>query len=408
MSSAEKDHYLRTGIEKGPVLSPRRLLSAARNNSDSIMRGHLSGVTRAVVRSVILGLRGEITEQTADTFIKTGTMHILAVSGLHIGIIAVALMGLLRLTRCPRNLTYFLTALGICAFAAFAGCRPSSIRAALMGTFVLFSMSLEREPDIVNALALSAFLITYFYPGQLFMPGFILSYLAVLCIIYVRPLTDAFLRVTPRVFGESRTAVIRRYLLRLLSVSFALWIGMMPVIASYFHIITPAVVLSNLLAVPVLFVTVILGSGLLLAGSVGFLPLPAGFISSALNLVVLFFIKAMRMISQIPFSHIKVSSPNRTFIAVFYAVLTAAVIFFRRNEKQRSLIVIFLFFTANLFVWDEVVFRQTVIAGEKKEGFRPRKCGNGWIRSFEAGIRTPRNPDSDPASEADSGKNALK
>ena len=357
LSSSKKDHYLKTGAEKGPLIFTRRLLSTARDRSDNVIRGHLSGTPRAITESVVLGLRGGITSRTGDVFTRTGTMHILAVSGLHVGIVALAIMGLLRLFRCPRNLMYFLTILGICAFAAFAGSRPSSMRAAIMGSFVLFGMSMGRKTDIVNALALSAFLITFFHPGQLFSPGFILSYMAVLSIIYVTPFTDAFLGVKPRVFGENSLAVTKRYLLRSLSVSFAVWIGMMPVIASYFRIITPSVVLANLVAVPALFVIVILGFGLLLAGFPGFLMPLAVLISGALNVIVPFFIKVMRTISQLPFSSVRVSSPDVILIAVFYMVLITAIIFFRRVKRRRALVVIFLLFAANLFLWNEISHR---------------------------------------------------
>jgi len=354
MSSSKNDHYLRITVKKGPVLSIRRSLSAARSVSDNIIKKHLWGRARAVTRSVVLGLRSEITNEISDIFVRTGTMHILAVSGLHIGIVGAIIIGSLHLVRCPRNIIFLLAILGICAFALFTGIRTSSIRAALMGSFVFCSMLLERKTDVVYALVLSALIIIFLQPGQLFMPGFILSYLAVLSIIYVTPLTDAAFGVISRPFKERPAGRFRKYLLRSLSVSFAVWAGMMPVIASYFHIITPSVILSNLLAVPVLFVTVILGFGLLFTGLTGFLSPFANIIAGALNIIISFFMTTMQRISYIPFSFVRVSSPNWALITVFYTALAVVVVLSRRAKKYKSFIVIFFLFAANLFLWSEV------------------------------------------------------
>jgi competence protein ComEC len=129
---------------------------------------------------------------------------------------------------------------------------------------------------------------------------------------------------------------------------------MMPVIALYFHIITPSVILSNLLAVPVLFVTVILGFGLLFTGLTGFLSPFANIIAGALNVTISFFMTMMQLISHIPFSFVRVSSPNWALITVFYTALAIVVVLSRRAKKYKSLIVIFFLFTANLFLWNEV------------------------------------------------------
>ncbi|MEA3489227.1 MAG: ComEC/Rec2 family competence protein [Candidatus Omnitrophota bacterium] len=379
--SSNKGCYLKTGVEKGPLLSVRRSISKARDRSDSIIRRYLHGTARAVTGSAVLGLRGGITDRINDIFVKTGTMHILAVSGLHVGIVAAVIMGSLWLVRCPGRLKYFLTIIGICAFAVFTGSRPSSMRAAIMGSFVLFSLSLGRKTDILNSLALSAFLITFFRPGQLTSPGFILSYFAVLSIIYITPVTDPLFGIKPPKFDENRTTAIKRYFLKSLSLSLAIWLGMIPVVASYFRIITPSVILTNLLAVPALFVIVILGFILLMTGSLTFLAPAAFFISGALDLVISLFMNIMRFSSELPFSYVRVPSPNIIMIAIYYAAL-AILIFYslssrasgasslssrasgasrgisldsRTNKTKLNAILIFLLFAANIFIWNEIL-----------------------------------------------------
>lgn len=350
MSSSGSDYMLLLGSEKSPIILLRRLLLKAREGADKILTKYLSGETRSVAQSGVLGLRSGVTDEANDIFIKTGTMHILAVSGLHVGIVGAALLLLLRLLKCPRRLTYLLTVIGICAFAAFAGGRPSSIRAAIMGSFILFGMSLGRKTDIVNALAISAFLITFFKPGQLFAPGFILSYMAVLSIIYVVPVMDFFLGVPIRTPAETKLASLKRYFLKSVSVSFSIWIGMMPVIAAYFRIITPSVILANLIAVPVLFITVVLGFCLIASGLIGLAPL-ASFIAGALTTVISLFMKSMESISEVWFSFVRIPSPSWALIGAFYVSLLALIILLSK-EKRRVLVAIFLLFAANLFIWN--------------------------------------------------------
>ncbi len=357
MVTSENDHYFKTGINSSPVISFQRFLSRTRDRADHIIYKHLSGTPRDIVRSVILGLRGKITDEVNDAFMKTGTMHILAVSGLHIGIVAMALMGLLRLTRCPKKLTYFLTILGICAFAAFTGGRPSSVRAALMGSFILFGLALERKTDIVGALALSAFVIKFFRPVQLFQAGFILSYMAVISIIYITPLTDKLFGIKKREYGESRITVARRYVLKSLSVSLAVWIGMIPVIATYFRIITPSVVLSNLLAVPVLTVMVVLGFALVFTGSFALLAPLAHFLSGILSHLIPVFMKTIQMIAHAPCSFVRIPSPHKFLMITYYIALAGTMIMFNRHKKYGKLILIFLLFAANLFLWQRVIHK---------------------------------------------------
>ena len=353
--SSREDSFMKTGESNSPVILIRRFLSSARMNLDAIIRKFLSGGSRAITESAVLGLRSGVSDDIKDIFMKTGTMHILAVSGLHIGIVAFVFLGFLRLVRIPRKASFVLTIVGICLFAVFAGCRPSSLRAAIMGSFILFGLTLGRKTDILNSLLLSAFVITFFNPGALFMPGFILSYLAVLSIIHITPITDSVLNIESRPIERGILSNFKWYVLKSLSVSFAVWIGMMPVIAYYFKIITPSVVLANLLAIPVLFVVIVLGFSLLLAGGFSLLAPVSVFIASILNILIHFYIGAMKFISSVPFSWVGVASPEIVIVVLFYAMLIGGVIYSLRRGRQLFPIIALLLIAANLFIWDEAL-----------------------------------------------------
>ena len=353
--SSGKDHYLKTGVSKSPVLILKRTIHKARDRAGAIVDKYLSGSSRAVTASVILGQRGDVTSRIKDVFAKTGTMHILAVSGLHIGIVAGVVLWLLTLAGVPRKPKYLITIIIMCAFAIFTGSRPSSVRAALMGTFLLLGLSIDRDKDILNALILSAFCITFFYPGQLFRAGFIFSYMAVLSIIFITPLTDSLLRIKTRTFKEGKPELIKRYLLKAVSVSFAIWIGMMPVIAKYFYIVTPSVVIANLVAIPALFVILILGFALVITGLTGILAPVSLIVAGALGYMIPWFIDVMGVLSRVPLSYVRVASPDITLVVLFYAVLGALIILARRTGREQLALVLSVLVAANIFTWNEAL-----------------------------------------------------
>lgn len=350
---------------KTPVVRLRRNLSKARDKAFSVMERYLDDGTSAFAASVILGMRSGIAEETKTLFSRTGTMHILAVSGLHVGIVAFVIMWVLKLFRLPRGLMYLMTAAGVICFAVFTGCRPSSMRAAVMAAFLLAGLYVGRKSDLLNALAISALVITFFDPGRIFSPGFLLSYLAVLSIIYITPLTDASIRGgqehndgyavrSDKFKGKGILYSTVSYFVKAGSLSLAVFLGMVPIVAYYFRIVTPSVVISNLAAIPSLFVSIILGALLLISGSVGFLIPVADISAGALSGVYNFLMVSLGLISRVPGSYIRVPSPGVALTLLFYGVLSLTIFLSRKRKRQRFYLAAFILFTANFFVWLEV------------------------------------------------------
>ncbi|MBL7072242.1 MAG: ComEC/Rec2 family competence protein [Candidatus Omnitrophica bacterium] len=354
MSNSPRDVFLKTYAKKtGMFLFHKRLMDV-RLSAVEIFEKRLINPASAIVKSAILGARGDLTKKVRDVFLKTGTMHILAVSGLHVGIIAVILAMILRITRCPKKITFFLTICAICVFAVFTGARPSTLRAVIMASFILINLAIGKNSDIVNGLILSAFVILFFRPEEIYNLGFVLSYLSIFSIVYVMPLVKAFFENEPRVPDEGKIGFIKRYFLISLATSFSVWIGLMPIISLNFGMITPTVVISNLIAVPILFVVIILGA-CIIAAEVFVVFIPVGIlISQITNGVIRFFIKIMTMISEMPLAFVKVGPPSGVLIGAFYAGLIFTIIFFNR-KKRKIIFIIFLLFTVNLFIWQEIL-----------------------------------------------------
>ncbi|WP_396636775.1 ComEC/Rec2 family competence protein [Maribacter sp. R77961] len=208
-----------------------------------------------VIQALLLGQRTDLSEETYDNYKKAGAVHILAVSGLHIGILLFLIQFLLSPLRTlphGNNIILVVSALLLWGFAFLAGLSASIIRACTMFTFIAYALSLNRPSNTANILSLSLFFILLFInPNLLFHVGFQMSYAAVFAIVGIYPLLQKLW------FPKNK---IIRYLWQLLSVSIAAQLGVLPISLFYFHQFPGLFFISNLLIVPAL--GAILGTGI--------------------------------------------------------------------------------------------------------------------------------------------------
>ena len=212
----------------------------------------LSNDNASILVALLWGYRDDISDTTRDYFSAAGMSHILAVSGLHTGIIAFILWFLLyplRYTRW-RKLQHILTILLLWMYAFITGLSPSVIRACLMATFIGVAHLIDRRNTSLNALCGSAVLTLLISPIQLFDVGFQLSYTAVAGILLLAPHCD----ISRYIKTEGN---LLRYATATIAVSVAAQIATLPLAAYYFHYIPLWGLLSNILFVPILPLIVI-------------------------------------------------------------------------------------------------------------------------------------------------------
>ena len=209
-----------------------------------------------IIQALLLGQRNDISAETYNNYKNAGAVHILAVSGLHIGILLLLLQFLLRpLERLPKGKTLKLIAIValLWGFALLAGLSASVVRAVTMFSFVAYALYLNRPSNTFNILALSMFFILLVIdPNLLFQVGFQMSYAAVLAIVWVYPILQKLW------YPKNK---ILRYFWQLFSVSIAAQMGVLPISLFYFHQFPGLFFISNLLIIPAL--GVILGMGIL-------------------------------------------------------------------------------------------------------------------------------------------------
>src|SRR6266581_1661182 len=204
---------------------------------------------QSFLSGIVLGLRHQTPEDIEEPFQQTGTLHLFAVAGLHVGIVAALLWMLAMVARLSRKWATALIIPSILFYAAVTGLHVSSVRAAVMTSILLGGFFFERKVFVLNSLAAAAFFLLCWNTNELFSTGFQLSFAVVGAIIlFADPLfgflqrwgaPDPFL---PRSLLRGPRRVMHlgfEWLLRATSVSLAAWIGSLPFILWYFHIVTP-------------------------------------------------------------------------------------------------------------------------------------------------------------------------
>jgi competence protein ComEC len=290
-----------------------------REKLNSVFDRYLSPAESGIMQALITGERHAVPPHVREIFFRTGTVHILAISGMNIGMVAFGVFLLLNLLPINRRWQMSLTIAIIAFYSFMAGGNSPVVRAAVTGTVFLLAYLFEREQDMLNSLAFAAFCILIFLPNQLFDVGFQLSFGSVLAIILFSPL---MMRPVDRarVISENR---ILRAIVESLVVSLAAMIGVSGLIAYYFQIVTPIAILANLPVIPLVGVVTAIGGGLILFGVMFPLiaPLFAVCAKVTLNLMVLI----LYWFSLIPGGNINISS--LTFVQLMFYYVTVVILY---------------------------------------------------------------------------------
>src|SRR6266496_1633955 len=212
---------------------------------------------------IVLGLRHQTPEDIEEPFQQTGTLHLFAVAGLHVGIVARLLWTFAMVLRLPRKVATALIIPLLFFYAAITGLHTASVRAAVMSALLLGGIFFDRKVLALNSLAAAAFLILLFDSNQLFTSGFQLSFAVVGAIVLLAdPMFVRFERIVapdpflPRLLLSRLRrffAAVGRGLARAASVSLAAWIGSLLLIYWYFYLVTPVSLFANLVVVPIAY-----------------------------------------------------------------------------------------------------------------------------------------------------------
>jgi ComEC/Rec2-related protein len=266
----------------------------------------------------VLGLRHQAPEDIEEPFQQTGTLHLFAVAGLHVGIVAALLWMLAMVARLPRKPAAALIIPLLLFYAAVTGLHVSSVRAAVMSSILLGGLFFERKVFVLNSLAAAAFFLLCWNTNELFSTGFQLSFAVVGAIILF---ADPFARFLQRwtapdpFLPRSLLRGPRRrlhagfdWLCRGTGVSLAAWLGSLPLVLWYFYIVTPISLVANLIVVPIAFF--ILAIALLSLLSTPLLPALGVIFNNANWLLVQLVMAIVQFLAHVPGGHFYVEHPH--------------------------------------------------------------------------------------------------
>lgn len=287
-------------------------------------RYNLQGDTLAILSALTLGDKKAIDPEVRQVFSNSGAMHVLAVSGLHVGIIFLAFNLVFSfLKRIPRG-NYLLIGLGIMVlwtYALLTGLSPSVQRAALMFSMVQVAGGLRRPANIYNTLAASCFVLLAVNPNLLFEVGFQLSYSAVFSIVYFQPGLSALVPLRNK---------LARYFTGLLSVSLAAQIGTFALSCFYFRQLPVWFWITNLVVIPAAFVFIVLAIFIILADP---LPMVAKLIAGFTGKLVGLMYDFLELVESLPFSVLAVRGFGLLSLAVSVLGIFVLVLFIESRRR---------------------------------------------------------------------------
>lgn len=254
-----------------------------------------------VAQALLLGQKQFLDQDIKDAYSKSGVMHILAVSGLHVGIIYALLIFIIKPFKLKkRSIRIYLAIVIILiwGYAILTGMSPSVVRAATMFSLITMGQMRDRRPSIFNVLAFSALLMIAINPDVVFDVGFQLSYLAVFGIVLLQPKILNYWN-PPTKWLE--------YIWQIIAVSIAAQLATFPLTIFYFHSFPTYFLFGNLLVIPLAFITMQVGVPLLIFGWIPYLSDLLGFLVSKLIWLQIYLIDFIQFLPKASFERLSIS-----------------------------------------------------------------------------------------------------
>ncbi len=227
----------------------------------------LHGEEKELLKGLLLGERSGISGRTRQAFTNSGVAHVLAVSGSNVAFVAAFLFFLLEFLRLPKWVRMIMTCIGLLFYMLITGSNPPVVRATIMAFVFLLGGLAQEKTNAYNSLGLAALIILMLDARQLFDVGFQLSFVAVLSIMYMYPKANAWIGRIGSARIWHRTLV---WVLRVCAVSLAASLGTLPLTAVYFGQVSIIGVLANIVVIPAVGLSLVLGFISVLAGLFSF------------------------------------------------------------------------------------------------------------------------------------------
>lgn len=345
-------YFQREGEELWVERGPRGFFSLVQQMKEWVGRRIEEGFAApysSMVRALLLGERELLPGQVEELFRKTGLGHLLAVSGLHVGILSLFLWRFFLFLGWTKRQAAYPIILFMGFYMVMCGLRPSIVRASLVVIFYCLSKIFDKKIQLLDLTGLSALLLLFMNPFLLFEVGFQLSYLVYLSILFFTPLLSPYM-----------TSFLPEKIGLPISLSLAAQIGAWPVVAYYFHMFSLWPVVANLAAIPLLslILTLVIPALLLSLFSTSLYGLLALLIRLLLQVLLLL----LEFLSSVPIMLLRSGKIPLPFLFLYLLLLSLLLIFllkkrrgvsFTHSEKWVVILLCLLVFLNLFFLFQE-------------------------------------------------------
>jgi competence protein ComEC len=330
-------------IEPASALSATRILGAVRAEGSRLLWSTLSHERAGLAAAVLLGAREELDAEEINDFLVTGTVHILSISGLHVGILALVLFGAFRTGIMRREVALAAVVVLTWAYTLLTDSEPPAIRATVLVTVFCGALWIGRRLSAANSLALAAIVVLLINPAELFRTGTQLSFISVAVLSAmavwssVRPREDALGRLIRRT-RPMPVRLLRDLGRKMTYVAFAglmIWLATSPLVLHRFSVISfSGLILNSLLWIPVFFA---MASGFAVL-TLGWLVPPLASVFGAVcdfNLSIIE--SSIAVAASLPGSYRWTAGPPQVWLVLFYAIVAVALVAPRLTVGRRVL-----------------------------------------------------------------------
>ena len=315
-----------------------------RKNLNATISTLFAPQTAALVKGLLLADRSEIDQNAKVDFINSGVMHVLAVSGLHVGFIAIIFMFLFG--RLNKYIGSILTIAGLIMFMVITGMPASVVRAVIMSIAFIITLLTNRSTNIFNSLSLAALVILLFYPNELFSPGFQLSFAAVFSIAAIYP----YLRSKIEALKINSSKL--KNLLLFFAVSLSAQIGTLPFTLVYFSKLSVVALLANLIVIPT--IGVIVGISFFTLTLTFFSPFFASLSAAANNLTTSFIFEFVKLTGRFQYSFLWIRNFTLLDSLIFYFFLIVFFLFMNKFSTFFSRTILMSLVFLNIIVYSSL------------------------------------------------------
>ncbi len=352
-----------TQLQHGSWLHPRRWLDDIRIGCDRTIWRFVGGQQAGLASAVLLGSREQLAEEETEAFFETGTVHLLAISGMNVAIVAYGLWFVARLGLLSRQATLAATASFVLMYALLTGAEPPVLRAAIFVVTVCLAKWLGRRGLEFNTLAAAGTIVFAINPLSLFQLGTQLSFLAVGVLAGSSSYSSSVVAADPlqRLIDHTRTWPARQYLHwrnavgNVCKTSFLVWLATTPLVWYQFQLVTPAALALNPMVWLPIALAMYSGFGVLLLGRlVPTITVILGWICQVSLEVVDGLINAALLF---PGNHVWLPAPPWWWVGAFYTVVGLMASGERWRVPSRWRLVLLLVWLAGAFWLSPAGFR---------------------------------------------------